>query len=415
MSNSILNKSVMTELKPLAPDSVTIQQQIQALNEQSGPTACLSNLPKLLRRFNIDQTTFNNIITITGTNGKGSTIVLLEHLFESNNCSVISHSSPHLRAFNERIRINGHPITDQQLLTTLQTIQTTIPDYHLSFYMVSFLVFCLTANKQIPDYLLIEVGIGGRLDPANFFDASIAAITNIGLDHIEQLGPTLDDIAWEKAHIARENRPIILGQKIPDQGMDYLTQLGAIPVKAIIDDHMDFSHLTAPPRTSLMVAYTIYQQLNQWGHQLEQPLNWDKTVIPGRRHVLNQPPLLIADVAHNAPAIDYLFNHLKQTLPAGKQQWAGLFTAMKTRNIATLLPPSITQYIDQWHLVELANQDPRLYSLEALCEQFDALGLPYQAHATTKDALKAIEQQNTTTIAFGSFVLIGDILDQYHA
>ena len=149
------------------------------------------------------------IITVAGTNGKGSTLAFLEHAYCQAGYNVGLFTSPHLFCYNERVRIKQNNIDDESLCLAFETIETARGDISLTYFEFSFLAALLIFSKQKVDIALLEVGLGGRLDAANVVDCHCALITNIALDHTEYLGTTRAKIALEKAAIARPESPLI--------------------------------------------------------------------------------------------------------------------------------------------------------------------------------------------------------------
>ena len=155
------------------------------------------------------------VITVAGSNGKGSTIAALSSIYANSGYRVGAYTSPHLFSFNERIRVNGEMISDAALLEALSEVESARGDVPLTFYEYSTLAcFCYFAKLNLDVYLL-EVGLGGRLDAVNIIDADCAVITSISLDHTQYLGNTREAIAREKAGILRSNIPVIISCSRP--------------------------------------------------------------------------------------------------------------------------------------------------------------------------------------------------------
>ena len=198
---------------------MSVESKIATIMANDAQICKLNDLLFILDRFNFHKKF--QVITIAGTNGKGTTVAMLEELLVSNNKKVLSHISPHVFYFNERISLNKKPITDSLLLELLERLQEITIDYKLSYYQIAFLCTCLYSQRIELDYLILEVGIGGRLDAANILDHDITAITNIDFDHCEILGGTLEKRGLEKAGISRNGVPLFLGSKMPDSVYNY--------------------------------------------------------------------------------------------------------------------------------------------------------------------------------------------------
>ncbi len=174
------------------------------------------------------------IVTVAGTNGKGSTVALMEAMLSAEGYRVASYTSPHLHLYNERIKVGGKLVSDEDLCQIFDFIEERRGDTSLSFFEYGTLAALCHFQKEAPDVVILEVGLGGRLDAVNILDPDVAIITSIDLDHINLLGSNRADIAAEKAGILRQGRPLIcgdfdlpcvVGQLARDAGAN-LSQLG---------------------------------------------------------------------------------------------------------------------------------------------------------------------------------------------
>ena len=173
------------------------------------------------------------VISVAGTNGKGSTVAFLEAVAAAAGIGHAAYTSPHLVRFGERIRIDGAAAPDDEIAEALVRVERARADVPLTWFEhVTLAAFCVAAARR-PRWLIAEVGMGGRLDAVNVLDADVAVITSIGLDHQRWLGRTRAAIAREKCGIARRDHPVIVGEKNRPGGMlDRLEQLGARPLLA---------------------------------------------------------------------------------------------------------------------------------------------------------------------------------------
>ncbi|WP_162902117.1 bifunctional folylpolyglutamate synthase/dihydrofolate synthase [Facilibium subflavum] len=376
--------------------------------DNSYPCCQFNDISLFINALNIQHKP--HVITITGTNGKGSSVAVLEHFFEYNNIDYISHTSPHLCDFNERIRHNGQHIDDIALTAILDKLLQVshILKLKLNYYQIAFLACCIYMNEKKPQWLILEVGIGGRLDPANVFNADIAVITYAGLDHTETLGNTIDEIAWEKAHIARTFKPVVLGEKLPKKAMDYLTEIQAITYYAQLPK---IFKQTTLPITSLACALTVIDIIKQ-NTQYRLPQNIHQISIKGRFQVLQNSPTMIADVAHNIDAVKNLFKRLSPYQKSHKRIIA-VFAAQKTKDTQ-----AIVQYtkdkVDFWLLPSLQAIDPRFDSVQELKHKDDPHPhLIFNNFTDSYDYLKQIITDQDLVVVFGAFTLIGALLKAY--
>ena len=154
----------------------------------------------------------SKVIVVGGTNGKGTTTEFLGQLLVSKLKIVGTFTSPHLFNFNERIKINGKPVSDESIVESFKLIEESRGSTNLTYFDFSTLAALLIFNKSNVDYMVLEIGLGGRLDPVNIVDSDIAILTNVELDHQDWLGEDRESIGKEKADIFKLHKPVIIGQ-----------------------------------------------------------------------------------------------------------------------------------------------------------------------------------------------------------
>lgn len=165
------------------------------------------------RLFSPDAWATTQIVTIAGTNGKGSTVAFAEAMARSAGRSVAAYSSPHIIRFNERLRLNGEVCPDSDWLAAFEAVDAARAEVALTYFEHVTLAALVVIERVGPDLALLEVGLGGRLDAVNVIDPDVAVLTSIGLDHMNYLGPTRADIGREKLGIARADRPLIIAER----------------------------------------------------------------------------------------------------------------------------------------------------------------------------------------------------------
>ena len=159
------------------------------------------------------------VITVAGTNGKGSVVTVLEHTYHMAGYQTGSLTSPDLLYYNERVKINAKPVSDEALCHAFAAIEAQRGDTTLTFFEFNVLVALYCFQQQSLDVIILEVGMGGRLDATNIINTDLAVITSIGLDHMEFLGDTREVIALEKAGICRQGKPAVIGDLDPPQSL----------------------------------------------------------------------------------------------------------------------------------------------------------------------------------------------------
>lgn len=274
------------------------------------------------------------VITVAGTNGKGSSIAILESIALSGGLRVGAYTSPHLLRYNERIRINGVAVDDQLLCEAFERVDRARQEDSLTYFEFGTLAALDLFRQQPLDLLILEVGLGGRLDAVNLVDADVSLLTTVDLDHQEWLGEDRESIGREKAGIFRPGRPAIIGESNPPQSvLAYAEKLGAPLFCA--DQHFSWvqhgtewhwrgaagKRLESLPLPALSgpiqlrnsaVALAVFQQLG-WLPRLEGEAiqrGLQQVTLPGRFQRIRQHPEVVVDVSHNPQAAAVLAENL---------------------------------------------------------------------------------------------------------
>ena len=282
----------------------------------------LERVNTVYQALNIDfnQTT---VITVAGTNGKGTTCAMLERLMIEAGKSVCVYGSPHIVTYRERVRVNAEMLPGQSHCDAFLAIERARGETPLTYFEFGTLAAIWLCAQQKSDVVILEVGLGGRLDATNAVDPDIAVITSIGLDHQDWLGDTRELIAKEKAGIFRKSIPAIIGEPEPPitleqaandfqvlsswQGRDFKIESkdGAF---SWCNQHTSFDELPLPNippanlSTALQVASVAGIELSQ--AQVTKVIR--EVALPGRAQIISRMPLVMLDVAHNPQATEYL-------------------------------------------------------------------------------------------------------------
>lgn len=382
---------------------------------------------EMLQRLGVQK--FCPIISVAGTNGKGTTSHLLAVTLAASGKRVGLFTSPHLLHFNERIQINGVPVPDTEIAVAFEQIEQHAAGLELGYFDKAFLAMILIFKLKNLDILVLEVGIGGRLDAVNSLDADVAVITTLDFDHTEILGPTLEDIAFEKAGIFRPGQAAICGVAAPPSQLQaHASALGA--QLYIRGEAFEFERITAKtwsartpfgvsgplplPRIPLQNALTALmtlQVLDALGlfvfditvfkHSLQ------TLIVPGRMQHIRHAPEILVDVAHNPESARYLCDYLTQHPCKGRTY--AVFSALKDKNIVEIVAPLQT-LVERWYVFELA--EPRRASLKELVA-------PLPAGRYETYTLMPILQNNLLNhvtpadriVVFGSFMLVAAFLN----
>ena len=369
------------------------------------------------------------VVTVTGTNGKGSICALLEGFALAQGLRVGVYTSPHLFRFNERIRLQGQPVNDATLMRALQVIDTIKGDVPLTYFELTTLTALHCFQHCDLDILILEIGLGGRLDAVNVVDPDISVISNIALDHCQWLGPTRDDIAREKAGILRAGRTFVCGDRDPPpclrdiaKGLDCKSYFLGHEFTAHLSDkhwycqshHKLAKNLPLPPLGIDNAAVA----LQTWSLLQEQHPNWDhdvtpvigKTYLPGRYQtiIVNAVPIIF-DVAHNPASAAFLCERLKSSPCQGRT--LAVVAMLADKDIPATLTNCLS-HVDTWYLAPL--QVTRAASLDRL-----RAALPDSAQIHTshhlKQALHAAQLAANPCdriIVFGSFYTVSELLPE---
>ncbi|CAL4320192.1 Dihydrofolate synthase/folylpolyglutamate synthase [Buchnera aphidicola (Eriosoma lanigerum)] len=291
-------------------------------------TKSLSNVKCVANNLNLLQTNAF-VFIVTGTNGKGTSCIVLEQLLLESGYRVGLYTSPHLIHYNERIRINGHVVDAYKHILAFSEIEKVSKKVELTYFEFITLSSLFIFKQENLDVLILEVGIGGRLDATNILDADIAVITNIAMDHMDVLGSDLDSIGYEKSGIFRTGKIAIIAEqcipnsiyKIVKEKKILLKKIGYDWNWKIYDNTWDFFYKkkcfdNLPiPSLSLENVATSIAALSFSNFNISKKIITNvvkRTHIPGRFHIILNQPLVILDVCHNPHAAKYLSHQLSQ-------------------------------------------------------------------------------------------------------
>lgn len=325
------------------------------------------------------------IITVAGTNGKGSTVTLLESILLSAGYHVGAYTSPHLLRYNERIRINGREADDADLCKAFDTIDRLRNPHSLTYFEFGTLAALWIMQQKQPDIVLLEAGLGGRLDAVNAVDTDIAIVTSIGIDHERWLGSDRDTIALEKAGILRREKPAICSDPAPPQRLrEAATALGAhwycLDEQFRFDRFEDVWHWSGPDTRyeslPLPALSGAHQLRNAAGVLMALELLRDKfpverkaleqglqnVVLPGRCQFLRGVRDIVLDVAHNPQSAMQLAEVLEQQPTTGKTY--AVLGMLEDKDIGEYTE-NLAAVVDHWCLAGLGG-DRGLQSGELL-------------------------------------------------
>ncbi|MCG8785876.1 bifunctional folylpolyglutamate synthase/dihydrofolate synthase [Tenacibaculum finnmarkense] len=283
-------------------------------------------------------------IHVGGTNGKGSTSHLIASVLQEAGYKVGLYTSPHLKNFTERIRINGQEIEQESIIDFISQNKQFLEAQKLSFFeMTVGMAFDYFAKQKV-DIAIIEVGLGGRLDSTNIITPEVAVITNIGLDHTQFLGETLPEIAYEKAGIIKDNISVVVGERQKEVEKVFIDKANECNAKIVFASDQDYSY-----KTDLLGDYqsknvkTAVKAIRQLKDFVVSEQNIKKgllkvvenTNLKGRWQILQQYPKVICDTAHNKEGLIYTLAQLKN------EQYKNLHIVLgvvSDKDLAAILP-----------------------------------------------------------------------------
>jgi len=369
------------------------------------------------------------VITVGGTNGKGSTVATLVAIAVAAGWRVASYTSPHLLRFNERICLDGQAIADDELVAALEAVEAAREGVSLTYFEHTTLAAFWWMQRQQPDLVVLEVGLGGRLDAVNLVDADVAVITSVDLDHQDWLGDTREQIAREKAGIMRPGRPVVLGEREPlpvlleaaaaltapvlVKGRDYDFAAGDSDWRWRGADTLDGLPLpqvaceNAATALAALQALASVSGLRAGAAAIRAGL--PQARVSGRAQRIATAPDIWLDVGHNPHGVDFLWRQLPPAVPG--QHTHAVFAMLRDKDIAGVIAVA-APHVSHWWPAGL--DVPRGCALNELVALLRAQGIaPAGAHETVADALAAARQQaraGDRIVVFGSFYTVSAVL-----
>ena len=359
------------------------------------------------------QTLFPNgvsfqVITVAGTNGKGSTIAFIDSIYQQSNYRVAKFTSPHILQYRERFSIDGVQTSDAKICSAFEEIEQARGDISLTYFEFSTLAALIIFTHEKVDIAVLEIGLGGRLDSVNVVDSDVGVITNIDIDHVDYLGATRELIGFEKAGIMRPNIPCVCGDANPPNTIaQYAEKIGALltfvdtPYLGAISlqgEHQKTNAAVAIAAVNqLQSVFSISQKQLAKGIENAQLLARFQIKTVGDK-------TLVFDVAHNPAAVQVLAD----TLKINEQPTLAIFSALQDKNITTMIN-TIAPLIDEWLLVPLeANRAIAIQDLSKKFDLSDKISVCDDMLSATHQAFNRKHIQRI--VIFGSFYIVADAL-----
>ncbi|WP_455926186.1 bifunctional tetrahydrofolate synthase/dihydrofolate synthase [Pseudomonas putida] len=376
------------------------------------------------------------VITVTGTNGKGSTCAFVASLLKAQGLKVGVYASPHLLRYNERVLIDGVEVDDAQLCEAFAALEAARGEISLTYFEMGTLAAFWLFKRAALDAVVLEVGLGGRLDAVNLIDADISLITSVGLDHADYLGNTRESVGFEKAGILRAGHPALCGDLDPPhtvldkvaelgcpfflRGQDYDLSIGdsqwqwrgrGLDGEPLVLDGLPLLDLPMENAALALQAYRLTGLAWQRESLVAALLATRVTGRLDRRQVTwkGKRLNLLLDVGHNPHAAEYLARRLAARPPVGKR--LAVFGLLADKGLDGVIAP-LASAVQLWAVAPLPTTRTRPAS--ELVDALANLGATVASHASVEQALEAqceLATEADEILLFGSFYCVGQALE----
>lgn len=367
------------------------------------------------------------VITVAGTNGKGSTCALMEAILLDAGYSVGVYSSPHLIRYTERVRINGSELEEAKHAQAFDFVEKKRGDISLSFFEYGTLAALRLFQTESVDVVLLEVGLGGRLDATNVVDHDVSVITSLAVDHVDWLGDDINVIGYEKAGIFRSNRPAVCGQpKAPATVAAHADDIGAKLHQVGIQfsystegdkwkwrsgqfalDDLPLPDLPLPNAATSLMALGC-AELDISDVNIVKGLKSAK--LAGRMQKLSQSPMILLDVAHNPHSAEYLVEQLNKHYPNTPIHM--VVAMLHDKDIAETLKV-LTPVAAKWYPASLEGE--RAAKAEELIMHLPSNTGKFDTPTEAFDAARTQAESNELIVVVGSFHTVGAVLEHWES
>ena len=378
----------------------------------------LARVSEVAKRLELTDIGASKIITVAGTNGKGTTCAFLERILLKAGYRVGVYSSPHLLRFNERVRIDGEDVHDSDLIHAFECIELIRNEISLTFFEFTTLAGILIFKQKCVNVVLLEVGLGGRLDATNIIDSDMSVITSIDLDHQFFLGNTRESVGIEKVGVCRARKPAIMGEpNVPVKVQQKLVEIEADTYfvgkqfsSQLNETHWSFIGKRSIdnidyPQLPLQNAVTAVETILHFDDSITDEIIRDgikEANVPGRMERVSSSPLLLLDVAHNPHAARYLNSQLLKYKDRNIYALCGM---LKDKDIQTVIN-ELTESVSHWNLATLDVE--RGATAQEIADCFETQD-DVRCFCSIKSAWEDLREKitvNDVVIVFGSFYTV---------
>ena len=388
--------------------------------QRQGKTAFrkdLTNSIALSKHLNFPESTFKTI-HVAGTNGKGSTSHMLASVLQEAGYKVGLYTSPHLKDFRERVKINGKLINKIEVINFIKNHKAFFEANNLSFFeMTVGLAFDCFAKHKV-DVAVVEVGLGGRLDSTNIIIPEVSVITNIGFDHTQFLGETLPEIAFEKAGIIKNRVPVVIGeyQKEVFPVFEKIASENSSPLFLApnINNNIYTSDLKGSYQIhNIKTVLQAIEVLKTKGFVISEKNSRNglqkvvkNTGLLGRWQVLNEQPKVICDTAHNAEGLRYVLKQLQEEKFDQLHIVLGVVNDKDLKTVLPLFPKNANYYFCKPNIPRGLDE----FELQQQCAKFNLMGVAYSSVALAYKAALNNAKKNDLIYVGGSTFVVAEVV-----
>lgn len=392
----------------------------------------LERVIEVLERLQLNAPT--RVIHVAGTNGKGSSVAMLEALYLQQSSAVGCYTSPHILRYNERIRVAGEAVADELILNALQSVEARRQEVPLTYFEYTTLAALCVFEQLQAETIILEVGMGGRLDAVNAVEPDGGIITNVSLDHVAWLGDNIEDIGMEKAGILRRGKSFVFAAKDPPNsvvqradelatdlriyGQDYDYTIGEDDCWSFRGRDVQLQGLQKPALQgdfqigNAAAVLSLTEALGDTELLVTETINaaFSRLQLPGRLQSVQRHRLWILDVAHNAGAATVLARSLA-TVTSGAKLTC-IIGVLDDKNIADIVAPLLPQ-VETWIAVSVAS--PRAIPAAEIARVISNMSeKPCEIGANVSDVCKVLDGELASAcpvLVTGSFFTVGPALE----
>jgi len=396
-------------------DTIDYLFQKLPIYQRSGKIAYKADIGNIVESCNILENPHLNFksIHIAGTNGKGSTSHIISSILQEAGYKVGLYTSPHLKDFRERIKINGEMISENSVINFVQENKLRFEKIQMSFFEMTVAMAFQFFSKEEVDIAIIECGLGGRLDSTNIITPEISVITNIGLDHTNLLGNTLEEIAAEKAGIIKKGIPVVIGRK-QKEILHVFEEIASKENSKLIHckQHTFTSDLKGNyQKENINTAVTTLQYLEDFIISKEHFVNGinkviENTTLLGRWQAISHSPLTICDTAHNEDGLKEVMSQVSRINYSKLHFVLGVVKDKNINKILSLLPKDAIYYFCQANILRSMDK----IALQKKSSKFNLSG---EVFSSVEEALKQAQTEakdNDLIYVGGSTFVVAEII-----